>query len=152
MKLKQLIILTIFTIIIVSTITTTMIKTNGIDKISGSVTYHLYEKPKIIKVQEFKVLAMIGNKSGWNMETENLNFGKLQPGGSAGRFMLIKNDYDYSIKVKMKTEGEMKEWLSFTKELTLPPNKGEEIHIGASAPDLPIGNYTGKFIITYYKT
>ncbi len=151
MRLKKLALLTIFVMIIASVLTIVTVKTDGINKATGFVTYHLYKRFKIIKVEEFEVFAQISNSSGWNMETNRLNFGKMTPGGAAGRFMALKNEFEYDIIIKMRSEGEMKNWLEYPKEIHLEPNEGKEIHIGASAPGFPRGNYTGRFIITYYK-
>lgn len=137
MKLRKLIILTIFVIIITSALIIFSVK--------------LYKKSKIIKTQEFDIFIQISNSSGWNLETENINFGKLMVGDSSARFINLNNDLDQDIIIKIKAEGEIKDWLSYPEEIILSEKSSKEIEISATAPNMPKGNYTGKVIIIYYK-
>ena len=70
-----------------------IVNNNGINKTTGFITYQMYERYNIIKTEEFETFVQISNSSGWNMETNRLNFGKLPPGGSSARFITLKNDY-----------------------------------------------------------
>lgn len=151
MRLRRLAILTIFIIILASTLTITLLKTDSINKTTGFVAYHTYYKHKIIKVDEFETFAQISNSTAWNMETNRLNFGKMKKGDSSARFVYVVNDEDQDLIINIKAEGEMKDWLSYPKEFELLKDSAKEIHIGARAPGLPKGNYTGKLSVIYLK-
>ena len=152
MKLKKLIILTIFIIIITSLLTTLTIKSDTHNKVSGFMTYHLYDKYNIIKTQELNALIEISNTSGWNLETENLNFGRLQPGDSSARFINIHNNLHTDVIVKIQPTGQIKDWLSYPNNIFLSKDTEKEIEISVKAPiNIEKGFYSGKVLIIYIK-
>ncbi len=102
----------------------------------------------ILEKEEIITTLIIGNKTGFDLNTTALTFGMITLGSSSQRNLIIKNDYDIPIKVEFSVRGGIKKFLIFDKVIHLEVAEEKTIGITAISPvDIEYGNYSGKITI-----
>ena len=102
----------------------------------------------ILAKEEISTTLIIGDKIGFDLNTTALTFGMITFGSSSQRNLIIKNHYDFPIKIEFSAKGDIKKFLVFDK--VVPIKVGEEKTIGINAinhADAEYGNYSGKIIV-----
>lgn len=106
----------------------------------------------ILEKKEIITTLMIGNKTGFDLNTTALTFGRITFGSSAQRNLIIKNQYDFPIKVEFSVKGDIKKFLVFEKIVPIEVGEEKTISITAINPiDTEYGNYSGKMIVIIKK-
>lgn len=115
--------------------------------LSISLTFLAYS---LLLVKDVLVLDMhleIGDRLGFNLDTDALYFGKVIPGtSSVTKFANVSNTEDYPVVVNIKMCGELGEWVIISEDkFVLKGGEVKELSLSALPPEgTPFGNYTGK--------
>ena len=96
-------------------------------------------------VQTLDMDMEVKNKIGFNVDTDKIHFGGLPPGGMSEREIVISHDFDFPVKVSIKTSGELAEYVTVSdNNFILSPLESKKITFYAIIDeDVPLGNYTG---------
>ena len=114
--------------------------------ISITATILFYPFYLIENVREFDMSLIVGNHTGFDVNTEKLTFGMITPtGSSCTRYIFISNKKDYPLKVYISFYGNFADWVSVSDNyFVLKPDEEKKLSFTASAPrDAAYGNYSG---------
>ena len=114
--------------------------------ISITTTILFYSFYIIENVREFDMNLIVGNHTGFDVNTEKLTFGMITPtGSSCTRYIFISNKKDYPLRVYINFYGNFANWVSVSDNyFVLKPDEEKKLSFTASAPrDAAYGNYTG---------
>ncbi|MFH1683214.1 MAG: hypothetical protein ABIA37_05460 [Candidatus Woesearchaeota archaeon] len=112
-----------------------------------TATSLFYSHYLVENVMMVEMSLEIGDKLGFDLEKDILNFGRTAPGvSSVTRFMEISNIEDYPIRIKIKTSGELSEWVTASEyNFVLSAGEIKKVDFVAAPPqDAPQGEYSGK--------
>jgi len=114
--------------------------------ISITATILFYSFYIIADVREFNMGLIVGNRTGFDVDTEKLSFGMIMPTSSSTRYIVLSNKKDYPLNVYVNFYGNFAEWVSVSENyFVLKPDEEKKLSFTASAPrDAAYGNYTGK--------
>ena len=103
-----------------------------------------------VEVREFQMSVGVGSGVGIDVGTEDLTFGTLLPSATAERPIILVNNDAQSKFVRAKFEGELAQWATISENnFILLGNEEKTIKAILEIPkDAPVGDYTGKLIIT----
>jgi hypothetical protein len=107
----------------------------------------LYETTTIpMKIQ-------VADYIGFDLNTTELNFGAVLPGGHSRRNITIINTYDTSVEVIIKLNGDMKDWVyGYKDRFTLQKGASTEMMLTVTLPTgIGKGTYEGTAYISFYK-
>lgn len=105
-----------------------------------------------LEKKEFLVKLEVSDVTGFDTNISALAFGKIMPGSTSVRNLIIENHYTFPIKIKIKAEGESAQFLNFEKIINLKVNETKKIEFGASIPlNTKKGNYEGEVIVILIK-
>ena len=105
---------------------------------------------------ETKVLNaefIVDKNIGVDLNSSELNFGKISPGGSVVRRVIIENNYEFPVKAKIFASRNIINFLYADGEYILTP--GEKIYapINLRVPEgMEFGNYSGKVKFEFRKS
>lgn len=105
------------------------------------------------EIKEFDMYLTVGEHIGFNVDIDAIYFGTLPQEGAGSRRIILKNDEDFSKKVKISASGELADWVWLEENnFVLSKNETKEVRIYVSPPEYAeFGNYTGKLRITFRK-
>ena len=114
--------------------------------------YSWYMNSKIVlEREEIDAIIEVTSIAGFAVTNESLVFGRLPPGTSSYKDIIITNDYDFPIRVEFKAKGDISDFLVYYDIVYL--DIGEEKIIPIETVKIPkgtpYGNYTGKMVITF---
>ncbi len=115
--------------------------------ISITTTILFYSFYVIKNVREFDMYLIVGNHTGFDVNTEKLTFGMITPtGSSCTRYIFISNKKDYPLRVYINFYGNFANWVSVSENyFVLKPGEEKKLSFSATAPrNAAYGNYTGK--------
>lgn len=105
----------------------------------------LFYNTKIVETKQLVVKYEIGERAGFNVESETVNFGRLIPGNTGTRKISIHNEYSFPVAAKIVPSTNLNGLLlcNCSMQLLLP-NQTIEMPLTLRAPkDAIVGNYTG---------
>ena len=108
------------------------------------LNYNSQTEKRIIKTS-----FLVGNKSGFDLNPNELTFGLTTPNNSLSRAITITNDFDEIKTIHIRVSGEIKEYI-ITSENNFPLNPGESKNITFSVFSTNIEEfrkYSGEIII-----
>lgn len=117
------------------------------------IVYLNYHKmpSDVVSVSEINITFMVGNTSGFAVESQYLNFGRITPNGGSSKKMTI-----YSLSkpmfVYIDFSQNIKEYAHVNKNnfIFYPENISQELGVSISnVNNLEFGNYSGKMYIYY---
>ena len=109
------------------------------------IIYTLVNPPQTVY---YDIYLTVGNYTGFNVATDALYFGTVPEGGSASRFIEIKNEGDRKLESSLIFEGNVTAFLSAGSKVVLEPYQNMTVRITASVPpDAPRGEYFGKVYV-----
>ena len=114
--------------------------------ISITATILFYSFYIIADVREFNMSLIVGNHTGFDVDTEKISFGMITPtGSSCTRFIDLSNKKDYPLKVYINFYGYLAEWVTVSDNyFILKPGDEKKLSFSATAPKAAAyGNYTG---------
>ncbi|MEM4152570.1 MAG: hypothetical protein QXK80_00395 [Candidatus Pacearchaeota archaeon] len=108
--------------------------------------YKYFYKTKQLKVYDMKIKVEPG-VVGFNVGTEELNFGTTIPTGSSSRSIVISSNE--AVRVLIFFEGRMRNWVNVDKNNFILEGN-ETLTFTALVPaNTAYGNYTGKAIVVF---
>jgi len=112
---------------------------------SISSTIFFYSHYIIKDIKEIDMILIIGNRTGFDVDTEKLTFGMIMPTSSSTREVLISNKKDCPLKAYINFYGSFAEWVSVSENyFVLKPGEEKKLSFSATAPrNAAYGNYTG---------
>ena len=107
-------------------------------------------------VKEVKVVPMdvkVSDHSGFNLDTDAMHFGLVMSPGAVERSMIISHGSDEPLRVEIKTEGVMSEWVYPEEDsFVLWPNQSKEVMFDINVPEnIEYGHYNGTIKIFFKK-
>ncbi|HII15977.1 MAG TPA: hypothetical protein HA362_06720 [Nanoarchaeota archaeon] len=108
-------------------------------------TLLIYDILATMDIKDIGMDLRVGGSLGFNADTDKMWFGMTNPGGSSARRIIVTNDFDFPITVRLMPIGELKGYTSISENnVLLQPDEGREISISILVPaGMPYGNYTG---------
>ena len=89
---------------------------------------------------------------GFDLNNTALTFGKIPKGSSSTRSINFDNNYDFPIRLAIFSEGEIKDYLSYTNKIIVYSKEKEKIYFIMSVPaDLDDGYYDGLVKVRIYR-
>lgn len=88
--------------------------------------YNLTKEP----LETLKVYAHVNvtDKAAFDLNSTALTFGKVLAGGSSSRSIILKNNYNHSVKLEINSEGSINQVLIFEKKLDIPSGETVRVH------------------------
>jgi len=107
---------------------------------------------KPLEVEKLDVKFIIGKNIGVNLNSSELNFGKITPGSSATRNVIIENRYKEPLKISVFANREISNFLTTSFNPIILPGEKKKIPFTLIAPkNAPFGNYSGKIKFEFRK-
>lgn len=93
---------------------------------------------------------VLGENMGFDLSPGKLNFGKIVPGNSASRKIIVENNYDKVIRVNIKSSGEISNSMVVSENnFILNPFESKVVVFSIYTSGLTeFGDYKGKVSIT----
>ena len=90
----------------------------------------------------------------FNLDKDKVYFGKVPPGSSSSRDIILKHSYDSAIIVKIEKYGEISNWIDVgATNRIISGGREEKISLTVSVPEnASYGNYTGQIKISFYRS
>ncbi|MFH1521364.1 MAG: hypothetical protein ABIF18_00225 [archaeon] len=92
---------------------------------------------------------ILGENMGFDLSPGKLNFGKIVPGNGASRQITIENNFEDTIKVSIKSSGEISKYIIVSENnFLIAPSESKNVTFSAYTGDLTeFRTYKGKIII-----
>jgi hypothetical protein len=104
------------------------------------------------KTDVLNVRFMVGKTIGIDLNSSEVNFGMINPGGSATRNVIIHNDYNHPILIDISVSRNIVKYLFVDSSFSVSINESIKIPIKLGLPkDLEFGNYSGKIKFEFRK-
>ncbi|MEN9626060.1 MAG: hypothetical protein RL557_388 [archaeon] len=104
-----------------------------------------------LKTEVYPVKFIVADKIGVDLNSSEINFGIVMPGGSAVRNLIISNSYDFPIVAEVSTNNNLQPYL-FSEEVMLEAHQTKKIPLVLRVPyDMQLGNYSGSVHINFYR-
>ncbi len=114
--------------------------------------YFGYTYLTVDSVHTIPVLVSVNETLGLNLDTQQLNFGRLRPLSSGERYLEISNKGDHTMIVSLQSQGNISAWLHFSRNnIKLMPQSNESVRVILDVPDVAWGRYNGSVRVTYKK-
>jgi len=89
----------------------------------------------VYKVYDVKMTIEISDRSGFNTNTDSINFGKAMPGNSNTRTLVMSHDFSRPLLVHFKKSGNISGFVTIPDDFYLEPGLTREVPINAVIPD-----------------
>jgi len=105
----------------------------------------LYYGFLVVKIDELPMDFTVGDKVGFNADTDALHFGTNHPGGTSTRQIRVSNDNDFPVKVMISNTGNLSNWVTVRDySFNLNPFSSTKVNYSVSIPvDAKLSKYTG---------
>jgi hypothetical protein len=91
---------------------------------------------KLIGTKEIPISFEVTSEViGFNLEGETLNFGKIPLGGQASRSLVINNDKNERILIRLYFSNSVKKYISGDYEFSLLPLETQNISLSVNIPE-----------------
>lgn len=118
----------------------------------ASLFLFVFSKPLQVKEFDFSFIVEEGI-AGFDVNTSSLTFGKLSPGNSEVRSVLIENNYEFPVEVNILITKEFMNLFSVESGFIIQPRGTLSVPITLSIPEnLDEGNYNGKIKFEIYRS
>jgi len=100
---------------------------------------------KPLKVETMDLKFMVGDTVGIDLNPSGLIFGRVIQGGEATRSVIVDNDYDFDVRLKILVSKDLADYVYTESQLIIPAKESIQIPISLKVPqDIMYGNYSGK--------
>lgn len=107
-------------------------------------------KEDILGIEEILMDFEVDDYLGINADSDALHFGTVPPGNTGKRFISLKNDNTFPVRITITFKGDAGKYAWAEPELLLSEGEARNITISVYVPeDLPYGNYTGTAYFTF---
>jgi len=111
-----------------------------------------FAKEEILRVEVIPIDFKVDNYVGIVTDPDALHFGTIPPGNHGKRWISLKNDNTFPIRVTARFTGDAREYAWTKPEIVLAEGEARTISVSITVPaDLPHGNYTGTAYFTFRK-
>ncbi|GEM_PF-1277064 len=111
----------------------------------------LFSKP--LEIKEVDAKFIIGENPGFDLNSSALVFGRIPPGGSSTRKVVIDNSFSFPIEVKILASRNIAEFVIAQPVTIIEAGKNASIPISVYIPqDNGFGDYYGKIRFEIYKS
>lgn len=98
-----------------------------------------------LKVETLNIEFEVGKTFGVTVDTNELNFGRVTPGSSITRNIIIDNTYEEPIRTKILATKNIVDFLFVDSDFIMLPGNKTKIPLTLKIPeDASFGNYKGK--------
>ena len=98
----------------------------------------------VFKVYDLKMSLVVSDKSGFNTDTDMVNFGKAMPGNSNSRVIVLSHDHKKPLLMHFEGSGNISRFVVMPDDFYLEPSLSKEVTITAVVPrDAQKGSYEG---------
>ena len=120
--------------------------------LSTAIAYH-YSNKGILEVQKVQMDLIVKENIAFNLDTDKLHFGGINPGGSSERSIIIVNKREFPIKARFYMSGEIGNWvLPEDNPVYLQPFENKSIKFIATVPkNAEFGKYAGELDVIFKK-
>lgn len=114
------------------------------------ITYFLYN---IEYIKIFDAKLEVSNAIGFALGKQEVDFGLVNAGGSARRYIDVENQGGKEITVQIFMTGNLEKFVSYENYVTIKPNETKNIQFEAFVPEgTAQEKYTGKIFLIFKKT
>jgi len=108
---------------------------------------------QIIGAKSFEMFLTVGDKIGFNIDTNAVYFGKTLPDSAAKRDLLISNDFNEKVLVAVEKSGDLAGWVEPSQnDFYLNAKESKTITLTATVPaDAKKSDYFGVVTVYYIK-
>jgi hypothetical protein len=104
----------------------------------------------VYKVYDIPMIIDISDHSGFNTDTDMVNFGKAVPGNSNTRIIVMSHDYRKPLLIQFKKSGNISDFVDVPESFYLDPGLTKEISLNAVIPESAAeGTYTGNLRVYF---
>ena len=122
--------------------------------VAAALTMIIYSSTVYIDKKEIAMdMQVQPGTLGFNLDPDALHFGKVPPGQSSERGLIITNNRTIPLNARLYFSGEIGGWVLPEEWQTLvEPGESREVKLTATAPSsAATGNYTGKITVLFRK-
>ncbi len=120
--------------------------------IAAGATFFIYSMYAVVDVKTVEAHVIVDNYVGINVGTDKLYFGTVMPGGEAERGIIITNNYNEGLNVRVQVLGGLKGWLVPEEKSFYMENRTRKLGFTLMVPeDAEIGNYTGEVRVYFLR-
>ena len=108
---------------------------------------------QVLGSKTFGMFLTVGDKLGFNIDSNAVYFGKTTPDSMAKRDMLVSNNFDEKVLVTIEKSGALAEWVTPSlKNFYLNAQESKTITLTVTVPsDAKKADYTGLVTVYYIK-
>jgi len=100
----------------------------------AAVAFWYTELRPIIRHQDMLMDVYVDASAGMNIDTDAIHFGKVPPGATSGRRMLVSGG-DQRTQVTFETSGQLSGWVSVSENnFILEPHQNKSVDINLAVP------------------
>jgi hypothetical protein len=105
-----------------------------------------------VRVETFEVNFSVGATTGINIDTDKLYFGRIIPGNSAERTLVIQNEYGFPVNIKPRVTSNLLRYILVEENIGIEPGMTRKIPVNINIPlDTKYGEYSGKIKFYVYR-
>lgn len=105
-----------------------------------------------IEKKTIGVRFLVGEHIGFDLNNNEIVLGKIPPGGGASRGMIFKNDYNFSVIIKVYASKDIINYINIVSPFEIGPMNETKLNVSASIPaDMKFGNYSGKLLFETWR-
>lgn len=98
----------------------------------------------IYKVYDIDMELEVAERSGFNTDTDRINFGMAEPGHHNSRTIVLTHEYKRPLLVHFKKSGNISAFVKVPEDFYLEPGLTKEVTLTAKVPETAsLGNYEG---------
>jgi uncharacterized membrane protein len=114
---------------------------------------YLVVSSQIVGKKEFSTHLKIGERLGFNVETDWIDFGGARPGDEITKQITIANSFPERVRVNIFIEGPIKPFVyPETDGFLLEPGEMKSIELRAIIPrEVILGDYNGTIRVVYFR-
>ena len=75
----------------------------------------------VFKVYDLKMSIVVGDRSGFNTDTDMVNFGRAVPGNSNSRVIVLSHDYKRPLLIHFEGSGNISAFVNMPDDFYLEP-------------------------------
>lgn len=106
----------------------------------------------VYKVYDIPMIVEVSDHSGFNTDTDMVNFGKAAPGNSNTRIIVMSHDYKKPLRIQFKKSGNISDFVDIPESFYLESGLTKEIGLNAVIPaSAAEGTYTGTLRVYFMR-
>jgi len=116
-----------------------------------SLIYYIFHSLPL----ERKVIGarfIVGETPGFDLNSSEVIFGRVPPGGGSQRKITLQNDHDFAVEVRARISRNLAGFVSIKSPFIIPPYNSTVATVNLNVPaDAAFGNYSGKLMFEIRK-